>query len=90
LIAAPLLVRHHYRSSKLLAKSFYGVDELHQCHVCWMAESGQLPPLARMNVHNSVTLSPPAAFDGASARALESDMEPPIRLSDKTSSVRRP
>ena len=31
-------------------------------HVCWMAESSQLPPRARMNVHNSVisVRSPPS------------------------------
>jgi hypothetical protein len=31
-------------------------------HVCWMAESSQLPPRARMKVHNSVTSlgSPPS------------------------------
>ena len=36
-----------------------------------MAESSQLPPRARMKVHNSVTSLRSAAFDGASARTID-------------------
>src|SRR6516225_4788337 len=62
LIARPLLLFATTIEARSYLQSFDGVDELHQCRVCWMAESSQLPPLARMNVHNSVTSvrSPPS------------------------------
>ena len=66
----PVVQRHAhdlrpFRSLFTLTRMFVSTTDVGaERQVCWMAESSQLPPRARMKVHNSVTSlrSPPSTM----------------------------